>query len=835
MRKAFSIVLSALLLMQLCACTDTEQSSTSQEQNQQQETYGNLSDATIWGAPGTEKILQDKQGLYDDIKTEAAIDLTVAKGELEAQHIIIAAKDKKLSYTLTLNDLSASDGTVFSKENIEVFHEKYVHVKTTYDRSKLPAGWYPDALVPYENIVQAGENVVEKEQNQGLYFRFDIPTEQPAKVYAGTAKLTIGEQSQDIPITLNVADVTVSEESHAKSIFLNQWHFHKGELDTTQEMLNEYTEALYDYRLNSDIIMMDNGHSDEDIAYYVELSYKFMQNPRCTNITIPYATTNIDGEQCIDPVIFKKYLMAYANKSFETDYNMFEKLVCYFGIIDEPDLQGILNRTAVVTREYKKALEEAASSIENDSSIRSEKKEMVAQSIRELKNVITTAYSDTYAPYVDTWCPKYTYYDTEAGRAQYDSQEERWWYGCNEPQAPYPTYHTEDTLLSARLVSWMQAEYNVTGNLFWATNIYAEYDGNKYNDIEDYYTGEASRFPEINGDGYLFYPGKKYGIEGPIGSLRLEAIRDGLEEYEILYAMKDSYATASEAISENNVNNAFTFQDMVSSLGEQMYNGTMVTADTETFQAARASLFSLATISQNTGVCIAKFNDDGYGNKLYTLVAPDNVVLKRDGVVLAPEETVGGYKKYELKISLSDEQNYFSFTAEVDGETYDFTQALGGKAMVVDATKVNLGDIAKEDVQPTVSLVDANNIDAAYSGKMLKIDLPKARAEKWQSFNFKGALLSGVGENTLKIILHVYYPGDDEVEIAFSAKYKNQPDYIDLTTKKLQKGMNTIEISMADKNWNKLGDIEYIAVYLGGKQGEPARTLYIADSVIYGK
>ena len=241
MRKAFSIVLSALLLMQLCACTDTEQSSTSQKQNQQQETYGNLSDATIWGAPGTEKILQDKQGLYDDIKTEAAIDLTVAKGELEAQHIIIAAKDKKLSYTLTLNDLSASDGTVFSKENIEVFHEKYVHVKTTYDRSKLPAGWYPDALVPYENIVQAGENVVEKEQNQGLYFRFDIPTEQPAKVYAGTAKLTIGEQSQDIPITLNVADVTVSEESHAKSIFLNQWHFHKGELDTTQEMLNEYT------------------------------------------------------------------------------------------------------------------------------------------------------------------------------------------------------------------------------------------------------------------------------------------------------------------------------------------------------------------------------------------------------------------------------------------------------------------------------------------------------------------------------------------------------------------------------------------------------------------
>ena len=35
-----------------------------------------------------------------------------------------------------------------------------------------------------------------------------------------------------------------------------------------------------------------------------------------------------------------------------------------------------------------------------------------------------------------------------------------------------------------------------------------------------------------NGDGYLFYPGAKYGADYPFASMRLEAIRDGLEEYE---------------------------------------------------------------------------------------------------------------------------------------------------------------------------------------------------------------------------------------------------------------------------------------------------------------
>jgi len=36
----------------------------------------------------------------------------------------------------------------------------------------------------------------------------------------------------------------------------------------------------------------------------------------------------------------------------------------------------------------------------------------------------------------------------------------------------------------------------------------------------------------FNGEGSLFYPGDKGGIEGPVASIRLKNLRDGMEDYE---------------------------------------------------------------------------------------------------------------------------------------------------------------------------------------------------------------------------------------------------------------------------------------------------------------
>ena len=43
---------------------------------------------------------------------------------------------------------------------------------------------------------------------------------------------------------------------------------------------------------------------------------------------------------------------------------------------------------------------------------------------------------------------------------------------------------------------------------------------------------EAEMFPDANGDGFMIYPGKQVGIDGPVTSIRLELIRDGNEDFE---------------------------------------------------------------------------------------------------------------------------------------------------------------------------------------------------------------------------------------------------------------------------------------------------------------
>ena len=653
--------------------------------------FGTLSEATIWGAPATEKVLMNVHGIYDDIVTDAEVVVNAAKGEYEAQQIIITAGENRLRYTVELSALTNADGDVFPVENIDLFHEGYVEVTKLWDNyATTPVGWYPDALIPYEGVVATGENLVEPHCNQGLYFRFNVPIDQPHGVYEGSATLTIGGESQIIPITLNVMNVTVSEESHAKSIFLTRWQYYAGELDSSQEMHEKYIDALLEYRLNPSVLLIDNAHSDEEIEDYVELAYELLQNPLCNTIQLPLLEKD---ETAYDFDILAKYVRKCVEKSIETNFNMIENIMIYS--VDEPWMYSNgFDRVKLTAAGFRAMIEELSTEIENDASITSPIKSEIVASIRNMPNLVTQHYDTKYVPYIDIWCPQISYYHTEAQRNNYADVREKWWYTCCDPQIPYVTYHTEDTLLSARLESWMKVQYGIVGNLFWATNVYASYNGSVYVDIENYYDGNALRFTRQNGDGYLFYPGKMYGVDGPIGSLRLEAIRDGLEEYELAYALKNNYSNVSEIISAENSGLAFSFEDTIASLVVSLYSGTKVNATTASFDSARESLYALAEINANTGICIMDYND----NRFF-IVADKDLTIKQDGKVVNAKASAAGYKMYVITAS---DANSLSFTVVKDGVEYEYSRFLY-------ASKDT--DFTFDNVNPTINRAEINPVE----------------------------------------------------------------------------------------------------------------------------
>jgi hypothetical protein len=92
-------------------------------------------------------------------------------------------------------------------------------------------------------------------------------------------------------------------------------------------------------------------------------------------------------------------------------------------------------------------------------------------------------------------------------------------------------------LIYYRLPTWINRQYDINGLLYWTTSGW-------YKDIspwlvpflgplesrdvapDEYFT----RY--YNGGGILFYHGLEAGFDGPITSIRLKNIREGLEDYE---------------------------------------------------------------------------------------------------------------------------------------------------------------------------------------------------------------------------------------------------------------------------------------------------------------
>jgi hypothetical protein len=74
----------------------------------------------------------------------------------------------------------------------------------------------------------------------------------------------------------------------------------------------------------------------------------------------------------------------------------------------------------------------------------------------------------------------------------------------------------------------------MSGLLYWGGMSYWEQVDDPWTDPKTYCPGEGGRKVVFNGEGSLVYPGRAAGYDGIAPSLRLKALRDGIEDYEYL-------------------------------------------------------------------------------------------------------------------------------------------------------------------------------------------------------------------------------------------------------------------------------------------------------------
>ena len=689
--------------------------------------------------------------------------------------------------------------------------------------STYPIGKCPDGLVPVKASKNRNDNKIKAGQNQGLYISVDVPADQKAGVYTGTINVDVDGVKKDVPISVSVNDVLVNQENHTRAVFLDHWQFWNGEMDSTESMYDKYHRMLGEYRLSPmyAIIESEQDNSDAGMDRYVNKTYEILTTSKVNTMSIPYGTANVQGQTSFDENVMKKYIKKFFDKSIETNYNLLDHLVVYFGFCDEPYEFGLMERAKVIGMRYKVVMDEVTSELAGYRTDSPMHDELIA-SIAKIRNCITTQYQEEYDEYIDCYCPKARFYDTEEQRAHYDSQKEKWWYTCVDPRMPYPTYHTEDTLSSARMLSWMQANYDVVGNLFWAVNVYAQQGSGGYLPIEDYYTGDAAHYNGCNGDGYLMYPGKQYGIDGPLPSLRLEAIRDGYEEYELFYNLKEK--AKSLGLDDKAIFDLIT---------KPLYSGTKVLATAEGVEKARKTLAGLTQAMNNGSDFIVNKCDinSEKGEISFEFYAKNGSEIKVNGEAVEFKENKGAGKIYAYKTTCYNESNDLDIEVKFGENVAHVITHVVGK--VSNFTPENLiSSFTKYN-----SSVNATVVDDANIGHALKLEIGKPRDAK-QSIKFTPEFLANLNSNSQEIVFNVNNPTNDDLKISFG--WRNETNNYDtyLTENMILKpGKTSISTPTLYLRLGVTSNIKYFFLVFGDSSSktEEAKTFYINNVAIYNK
>jgi hypothetical protein len=142
---------------------------------------------------------------------------------------------------------------------------------------------------------------------------------------------------------------------------------------------------------------------------------------------------------------------------------------------------------------------------------------------------------------MNVWVPQLNFLHDDFAHYQERQRagEEVWFYTCVFPQGEYANRFIELPLIKTRLLHWINFRYGITGYLHWGYNHWTQ---------EDPFTSTTRAHPGPSylpaGDPWIVYPGKN----GPLDSIRFEAMRDGIVDHELLSQLAEKNPKKAAAL-----------------------------------------------------------------------------------------------------------------------------------------------------------------------------------------------------------------------------------------------------------------------------------------------
>lgn len=475
----------------------------------------------------------------------------LAGNEAESFQIVLSAREAIKEYTIQLSPFCKDDGETLDG-SVEIFHQKYMYISqiNPYEQAqgKVP-GWYPDALLPYETAVKYGENTILAGENQGIWLTVYANSGAKPGVYKATATFAFDGEVAEILVQIKVYDFSLPREIHYNSNYAIGFEtLVAGEGNHFLATYRKYVDKLIKYKLAPFRFLPDPRPSYitqeewmSELEYYLEQEDK---NGRyISTFSIPvYA----DGKY-VNVERFQMYIEALFLLSLKRNENLFARGAgVHAGFIDEPHLNDTYDLTNSICKHFEETKAQTAQMLREKYGSDSFKEDMYKE-IVGIGNYVTSHFDERLTE-VKNWCPSSSKFKDSTNRKNYTAKGKSWWYVCNGG-VPF-ALNIDHEPLELRVEGWMRDAYSISGCYYWQTTHYYKwvFEQAVHANIKvavDCYS-EPVRCSTWAGDGFLFYPMKPYGLDEPVACIRLDLLRDSVEDYEYLHLLRSLYAKAGK-------------------------------------------------------------------------------------------------------------------------------------------------------------------------------------------------------------------------------------------------------------------------------------------------
>ncbi|MBM3882503.1 MAG: DUF4091 domain-containing protein [Verrucomicrobia bacterium] len=434
----------------------------------------------IWTIPSAQKVFRED---HQPANAPTEIRLEAAGNETEASQVVLRAEGAE--YVLT----NAAVATFVGIDGPAPFlRAQLMQVEYVY-LPDVNRAW-PDPLPPLKCPLTLRDGLT-----QPLWLSVDVPESTPAGDYQSTLQLAFQDGSMHtIPVRLRVRGFILPQRPFMRTAIGNEGNFHlrqhgvKEGTPEAAELTRNYYRFFLDRRL-SPYLLPDDLFAPE--------AAQWLNDPRLTSFVIPYSED--------DAVLRRTIEYLKQNKWLEKGF---------FYAIDEPVESGDfeeLRRRALRTQAIEPRARITAPFNGNP---------------RERSGRCTYERMDGL---INMWCPLSTALDVETQAQRAARGEDSWWYVCCVPGHPKTNLMIDWAGVAHRVLFWQQKQRGINGFLYWSA-IYWEKTRDPWTNMRTWEFRNRGSY----GDGSLVYPGDRVGINGPITSIRLELLRDGVEDLDYL-------------------------------------------------------------------------------------------------------------------------------------------------------------------------------------------------------------------------------------------------------------------------------------------------------------